>query len=116
MCRFIFGEKHCDNCDGILAPYFLHCKSISSCAVFASFAQFHGSSGKEVAAKLAEREKEKAEMQAAAVLCKNIEDEKRKVSREDAARVERGWMDRGGHEGVGGGSGAGAQAGPAGRG
>ena len=93
MCRLITNEKHCDNCDKILAPHLLHCKSLGSCSIFARFARFHGSNATELAAKLAEKERDEAQSQAVALLCHHIEDGIRKVSPEDAAVLKAaGWI------------------------
>ncbi|MCJ1294077.1 hypothetical protein MMC34_005634 [Xylographa carneopallida] len=92
MCRLIWGEKHCDNCDEILEPYFIYCNSIGSYAEFAHFVHLDPSYMAGVAKKDAEWEQESLQSQAAALLCRYIEDGKRKVSPEDTAVMNAaGW-------------------------
>ncbi|MCJ1433846.1 hypothetical protein MMC27_003211 [Xylographa pallens] len=83
MCKYIIGERHSDNLKTIRQSYYKHCKSIDSCFMFASLAKHEPWTANEVAAKLAERERQKAESRAAALLRKHIEDGKRTESLED---------------------------------
>ncbi|MCJ1287547.1 hypothetical protein MMC26_006899 [Xylographa opegraphella] len=85
MCLLIIGEKHCDNCDELLDPYFVRCESVGSCPIFAIFKEFHGLDGKKVATELAEQKRLEAESQAAAVLCHHIEDGIPKMNPENTA-------------------------------
>ena len=87
MCQFMIGEKYCYNCNKILELHYNHCKSIGSCSVFASFVKLYPLKAIEVIVKLAKRQKEEAESQAAALECKLIEDGKRKVNPEEGTMI-----------------------------